>query len=64
MYAHPNSVVSTQWVAEHLNDPGVRMVEVIWGSQTDMGLTVYRPGIFPAQWPGIMKKITGKRRVM
>jgi thiosulfate/3-mercaptopyruvate sulfurtransferase len=26
-FAHPDKVVSTQWVAEHLNDPGVRIVE-------------------------------------
>ncbi len=27
-YATPDSLVSTQWVAEHLNDPRVRLVEV------------------------------------
>jgi thiosulfate/3-mercaptopyruvate sulfurtransferase len=26
-YAHPEALVDTQWVAEHLNDPGVRIVE-------------------------------------
>jgi thiosulfate/3-mercaptopyruvate sulfurtransferase len=26
-FAHPEKVVSTQWVAEHLNDPQVRIVE-------------------------------------
>ncbi|GBD38362.1 MAG: sulfurtransferase [Deltaproteobacteria bacterium] len=26
-YAHPEVLVSTQWVAEHLNDPDVRIVE-------------------------------------
>jgi thiosulfate/3-mercaptopyruvate sulfurtransferase len=26
-YAHPEVLVSTQWVAEHLNDPSVRVVE-------------------------------------
>ncbi|MCW5937680.1 MAG: sulfurtransferase [Fimbriimonadaceae bacterium] len=26
-YAHPNTLVSTDWVAEHLNDPLVRLVE-------------------------------------
>ncbi len=26
-YAHPDALVSTQWVAEHLNDPTVRIVE-------------------------------------
>jgi thiosulfate/3-mercaptopyruvate sulfurtransferase len=27
-YAHPEVLVSTEWVAEHLNDPKVRVVEV------------------------------------
>jgi len=27
-YAHPEVLVSTQWVADHLNDPAVRIVEV------------------------------------
>ena len=27
-YAHPEVLVSTQWVSEHLNDPKVRLVEV------------------------------------
>jgi thiosulfate/3-mercaptopyruvate sulfurtransferase len=26
-YAHPESLVSTDWVAEHLNDPNVRIIE-------------------------------------
>ena len=26
-YAHPETLVSTEWVAEHLNDPAVRLVE-------------------------------------
>jgi thiosulfate/3-mercaptopyruvate sulfurtransferase len=26
-YAHPEALVSTDWVAEHLNDPAVRLVE-------------------------------------
>ena len=27
-YAHPEKLVSTQWVAEHLDDPGVCLIEV------------------------------------
>ena len=27
-YAHPEALVETQWVAEHLNDDGVRIIEV------------------------------------
>jgi thiosulfate/3-mercaptopyruvate sulfurtransferase len=26
-YAHPDALVSTDWVAEHLNEPGIRLVE-------------------------------------
>jgi thiosulfate/3-mercaptopyruvate sulfurtransferase len=26
-YAHPEALVSTQWVAEHINDPNIRIVE-------------------------------------
>lgn len=26
-YAHPEALVSTEWVAEHLNDPNVRIIE-------------------------------------
>ena len=27
-YANPAAIVSTQWVADHLNDPNVRLIEV------------------------------------
>jgi thiosulfate/3-mercaptopyruvate sulfurtransferase len=27
-YAHPEALVSTEWVAQHLNDPNVRIIEV------------------------------------
>ena len=30
-YANPASLVSTQWVADHLADPTVRLVEASWG---------------------------------
>ncbi len=26
-YAHPDALVSTEWVAAHLNDPEVRVIE-------------------------------------
>lgn len=26
-YAHPDALVTTQWVAEHLSDPGLRLIE-------------------------------------
>ncbi|QLQ04647.1 MAG: hypothetical protein HZY76_23730 [Anaerolineae bacterium] len=46
-YTHPESLVSTQWVAEHLNDPGVRIVEVVWGSQSAYGWQAYASGHIP-----------------
>lgn len=46
-YATPKSLASTQWVAEHLNDRDIRIVEVIWGSQADFGLSVYEAGHIP-----------------
>ena len=27
-YAHPEVLVETSWVAEHLNDPSIRLIEV------------------------------------
>src|SRR6516165_3802650 len=27
-YAHPETLVSTDWVVQHLNDPNVRIIEV------------------------------------
>src|SRR6476620_1811967 len=27
-YANPAALVSTQWVADHINDPSVRLIEV------------------------------------
>ena len=26
-YAHPEALVSTDWIAQHLNDPNVRIIE-------------------------------------
>jgi len=37
-YAHPEVLVSTEWVAGHLNDPGVRLIEV------DVDTTAYDAG--------------------
>jgi len=37
-YAHPEVLVSTQWVADHLNDPRVRLIEV------DVDTTAYDQG--------------------
>lgn len=47
-YAHPESLVSTEWVQEHLNDPNVRIVE----SNEDILLyaTGHIPGAVHIDW--------------
>jgi thiosulfate/3-mercaptopyruvate sulfurtransferase len=40
-YAHPEALVSTQWVAEHLDDPAVRIVE------SDEDVLLYEAGHIP-----------------
>lgn len=40
-YAHPDSVVETKWVAEHLNDPSIRLVE------SDEDYLLYETGHIP-----------------
>jgi thiosulfate/3-mercaptopyruvate sulfurtransferase len=40
-YAHPETLVTTEWVAEHLNDPRVRLVEV------DVETSAYDEGHVP-----------------
>ncbi|MEF3275261.1 MAG: sulfurtransferase [Chloroflexus sp.] len=40
-YAHPEALVETQWVADHLNDPKVRIVE------SDEDLLLYETGHIP-----------------
>ncbi len=40
-YAHPEKVVSTEWVADHLNDPAVRIVEA------DEDVLLYEVGHIP-----------------
>lgn len=40
-YAHPEALVETQWVADHLNDPNVRIVE------SDEDLLLYNTGHIP-----------------
>ena len=29
-YSHPEALVNTQWVADHLDDSNVRLLEVGW----------------------------------
>lgn len=47
-YAHPEALVSTEWVAGHLNDPGIRLVE----SNEDILLysTGHIPGAVHIDW--------------
>jgi thiosulfate/3-mercaptopyruvate sulfurtransferase len=40
-YANPDSLVETEWLAEHLDDPGVRIIEV------DEDVTAYQKGHIP-----------------
>lgn len=40
-YAHPEALVSTEWVAEHLNDPNIRLVE------SDEDFLLYDTGHIP-----------------
>jgi thiosulfate/3-mercaptopyruvate sulfurtransferase len=40
-YAHPETLVDTEWVAQHANDPGVRAVEV------DVDTSAYEQGHVP-----------------
>lgn len=44
-YAHPDVLVETPWVADHLNDPSVRLVEV------DTGTAAYDSGHIPGALP-------------
>lgn len=45
-YAHPDALVTTAWVADHLDDPTVRLIEV------DIDATSYAAGHLPraVQW--------------
>jgi len=46
-YVHPESLVNTQWLAGHLDDPSVRLVEVVWGNSDEWGAPAYRAGHIP-----------------
>jgi thiosulfate/3-mercaptopyruvate sulfurtransferase len=46
-YAHPESLASTQWLAGHLDDPQVRLVEVVWGVSPLWGRPAYEAGHIP-----------------
>lgn len=60
-YAHPEMLASTQWVAEHLNDPQVRFVEVGFSAAAyDSG---HIPGAVFWVWQGDILK-AGTRDVL
>lgn len=46
-YAHPEALVSTQWVADHLDDPNVRLVEGVWRNSTLYSMLAYEKGHIP-----------------
>jgi thiosulfate/3-mercaptopyruvate sulfurtransferase len=47
-YAYPESLAGAQWVADHLDDPDTRIVEVVWGDESDQwGMAAYRAGHIP-----------------
>jgi len=46
-YAHPESLASTQWLADHLDDPQIRIVEVVWGASLSFGMPAYEKGHIP-----------------
>lgn len=46
-YVHPESLVNTQWVVDHLESLPVRVVEVVWGSSPVFGMPAYEGGHIP-----------------
>jgi len=48
-YSHPEVLVDTQWVEEHLNDPNIRIVEVDYDSLTNYHLG-HIPGAILLEW--------------
>ena len=71
-YAHPEVLVSTQWVAEHANDPKIRLVEVDvdtsaydqghiagavgWNWQTQLQDGLRRDLLDKATWEGLLSR--------
>ena len=58
-YAHPDTLVTTQWVADHLNDPSIRLIE----SNEDILLydTGHIPGAVKLDWRVDCVRKHGKR---
>ena len=71
-YAHPETLVSTDWVAQHLDDPKVRVVEVdvdtksydeghvpnsiAWAWNTQLADTIRRDILSQKQFEELMSK--------
>lgn len=46
--AVPESLVSAQWLADHLDDPVIRIVELVWDDESEKwGMAAYRAGHIP-----------------
>ena len=48
-YSHPEVLVDTQWVEEHVNDPNIRIVEVDYDTQANCYLG-HIPGAILLEW--------------
>jgi thiosulfate/3-mercaptopyruvate sulfurtransferase len=46
-YAHPELLVGTDWLAEHLHDPGIRVVDARWSTPARRGRDAYAEGHIP-----------------
>ncbi|KOP27865.1 thiosulfate sulfurtransferase [Hapalosiphon sp. MRB220] len=71
-YAHPEVLVDTQWVVDHLSDPNVRIIEaamnpelynsghipsaVFWNMITDLLLSDYRTNFDPTAWEKLLSR--------
>ena len=60
-YIHPEALVETDWLAQHLNDPGIRVVE----SNEDVLLydTGHIPGAVHIDWRRDLHSSTVSSRV-
>ncbi|MCP6760521.1 MAG: sulfurtransferase [Fischerella sp. CENA71] len=71
-YAHPEVIVDTQWVVDHLSDRNVRIIEagmnpqlynsghipgaVFWNMITDLLLSDYRTNFDPTAWEKLLSR--------
>ena len=46
-YANSDAIASTQWVADHLNDPQVRLIEIVYTESPWFGMPGYLSGHIP-----------------